>query len=168
MRAEEDGPVVGRRRKNSGLARPGDEPQASGQGGLPRGWARTTTQLPKRLADTFRAKGAERGLGGIRELATAAVAATLGMPEQARRELLRYCVTTGFDDPDHITPEGAWAAVARALREIPEDSGAARPITLVHPPVQRPGYVEQVIERVPGAPPPKQPEDNGGKRAKSG
>lgn len=167
MRAEEDGPVVGRRRKNSGIAPPGDEPGALAQEGLPSGWARMTTQLPKRLADVFRAKGAERGLGGIRELATAAVAATLGMPEHARRELLRYCVTTGFDDPDHITPDGAWAVVMRAMREIAEEPVTGRSVTLAGAPVQRPGYIEEVIERVP-LHPPKQPDDSGGKRAKTG
>lgn len=161
---EEDIPVVGKRRKNNDPGGSGAEGSEKGQLGVPPGWVRQGFQLPKALALVFRAKGSERGYGGLRDLATAGIALTLGMPEHARRAIILYCINAGFDDPAHITPEGAWDAFVAAINAAEPAPGTPRELSIVRPPVQKAGHVEEVHERLKVLPP-KKPDGNGGRVA---
>ncbi len=126
---------------------------AQGGGKAADQWTRQQLQLPKGLANDFRDMSAERGarIGGVKMYGTAALAVLMGMPEEARKAAVLYCVTIGWDHPSEISPEGAWAAVREAMqKEAPAESQPphAQEATLVHPPEQKEGYVEQRIERV--------------------
>lgn len=76
-------------------------------------WMKQGIQLPRDLAKTFKAAGAEEQ-GGLKHLAAASVALGLGLPKHVRDALMDWVSIMARRDPSKITPADAWRIVEAA------------------------------------------------------
>lgn len=94
------------------------EPQTSG---VPDGWTRVYVQLPLALAEMMRIAGQDVGHGGMKVLATAAVALFLALPREEREQVLDYVLVNTRRHPNLLDVDG----VLKTMNDAREKAGRA-------------------------------------------
>lgn len=90
----------------------------SSRHGLPAdGWTKFSTQLPKDMAEQFRALAASSGSGGSKILTTVAISIVLSMKPEDRDALARYVVQRTWGGTKTFEPKSVYEGLKAMIRQ---------------------------------------------------